>query len=383
MTPYRARLTDQDIRHLIKSDTEDERAAAAHKLCRSMGRTVLNEAERLAAQKILYVMANDAAELVRRALAVTLKSSDLLPRDLARRLALDVESVALPIISSSPVFNDDDLIEIVRSGSPLRQIAVAKRDHLTCDVTGVVAEEGCQAAVMAMVANDNADLAEPALGRVVDRFGAHEEVVASMAERRILPLAITQRLVELATDKVREHLIARLNVRPEAADQLIQSVEERATVDLIDQALRSEDLTAFIAHLHSRKILRPSLLLRALARGHMGFFERALAELTNLPYDRVWMMVHDAGPLGLRAIYDRAGLPPRLFAAFRAGVDVWRALHAEGNVVGSQSFRVKMLQRFLSQKPKVAPEDMAYLLERMDEQSKHAEAKPASVEEAA
>lgn len=376
MTPYRTRLTDQDIRRLIKSDTEDERAAAAHKLCRSMGRTPLNASERDAAQKILTVLANDAAELVRRALAVTLKSSEILPRDIARRLARDVDSVALPIISSSPVFNEDDLIEIVRGGSALRQIAVARRDHVPMEVASILVEEGCQSAVLALVANDNADVAEPALDRVVDRFGTQDDVVSAMAERRVLPVAITQRLVELASDAVREHLVARLNVQPEAAEALMMTAQERATVDLIDQAALSDDLPGFVAYLHSRKALRPSLLLRGLARGHMSFFERSLVELTGAPYERVWIMVHDAGPLGLRAIYDRAGLPPRLFDAFRAGVDVWRTLQIEGTTMGGESFSLKMLQRFLSQKPKVSPEDLTYLLEQIEQTGQDTTARP-------
>ncbi|MEY4555413.1 MAG: hypothetical protein RL093_532, partial [Pseudomonadota bacterium] len=93
MTAYRARLTEIDIRRLIKATDEDERAAAAHKLCRSMDKAPLEDEDREAAQKILRMLAQDAAELVRRAMAVTLKSSDLIPRDVARKLAADVDSV--------------------------------------------------------------------------------------------------------------------------------------------------------------------------------------------------------------------------------------------------------------------------------------------------
>ena len=104
-----------------------ERAAAAHKLCRSMDKAELQGEDRASAQKILRILAQDAAELVRRAMAVTLKSSDLIPRDLARKLAADVDSVALPVIGFSPAFSDEDLIEIVWAGVPLRQVAVAGR----------------------------------------------------------------------------------------------------------------------------------------------------------------------------------------------------------------------------------------------------------------
>ena len=73
MTAYRARLTEIDIRRLIKATDEDERAAAAHKLCRSMEKAELHDDDREAAQKILRMLAQDAAELVRQAMAVTLK----------------------------------------------------------------------------------------------------------------------------------------------------------------------------------------------------------------------------------------------------------------------------------------------------------------------
>lgn len=366
MTAYRARLTESDIRRLIKSDAEDERAAAAHKLCRSIDRMALDDADRAAAQKILSVLANDAAELVRRALAVTLKASDLMPREVARRLVADVDSVALPIITCSPAFTDDDLIEIVRAGSAVRQNAVASRDRVPRDVATVLAAEGCRSAVRALAANDNADLSEDALGVVIDRFGQASEIISAIAYRQVLPLSVTERLVALASDAVSEHLVTRHAVAPETAIQFAQFTRERVTIDLVDQARVSNDLPAFVAGLNARKVLNASLLLRALARGQMALFEHALAELTGTPHHRAWLMVHDAGPLGLKAIYDRAGLPPRLFQAFRAGVDTWRALQAEGGDVASEAFRKRMLERFLSQRPNASRDDLSYLMERLD-----------------
>lgn len=366
MTAYRARLTESDIRRLIKSDAEDDRAAAAHKLCRSIDRMQMDEADRAAAQKILGVLANDAAELVRRALAVTLKGSDLMPREVARRLVADVDSVALPIIASSPAFTDDDLIEIIRAGSAVRQNAVASRGRVPRDVATVLAAEGCRSAVQILAANDNADLSESALGVVIDRFGQASEVVSAIAYRQVLPLSVTERLVALASDAVREHLVTRHAVAPETAIQFAQFTRERATIDLVDQARVSNDLPAFVAGLNARKVLNASLLLRALARGQMALFEHALAELAGTPHHRAWLMVHDAGPLGLKSIYDRAGLPPRLFQAFRAGVDTWRALQAEGGDTASDAFRQRMLERFLSQRPNASRDDLSYLMERLD-----------------
>jgi uncharacterized protein (DUF2336 family) len=112
--------------------------------------------------------------------------------------------------------------------------------------------------------------------------------------------------------------------------------------------------------------LSASLLLRALAHGHMTFFEWGVAELADIPHHRTWLMIHDAGPLGLKAIYDRAGLPARLFGAFRAGVDTFHILEAEGGALDAARFQERMLQRFLTQPKTATREDMDYLVDKLD-----------------
>ena len=114
MAITRSALTDEDIRTLVKGATPDERAAAAHKICRAFETNPLTDDDRARAQDILRVMARDAADLVRRALAVTLKSSPLVPHDVAMRLARDIDSIAMPMLEASPAFTDADLAEIVR-----------------------------------------------------------------------------------------------------------------------------------------------------------------------------------------------------------------------------------------------------------------------------
>ena len=99
MTTTRSALSDSDIRLLVKGAEPEERALVAHRLCRHMDRTNLTDEERAEAHKILRLMARDAAEQVRRALAVTLKSSPLIPRDVANRLARDVETIAVPMLN--------------------------------------------------------------------------------------------------------------------------------------------------------------------------------------------------------------------------------------------------------------------------------------------
>ncbi len=366
MATTRAALTDSDIRMLVKGATPDERALAAHKLCRNIDRAVLTDEERQVAHDILRVMAADAAELVRRALAVTLKNSVALPPDVANRLARDVESVSLPVISFSPVFTDTDLAEIVRVGGPIRQMAVAKRPKLSARITTMLVEQGSEDVVATACANDNARFSEVTLQKALDRFAKSEQVLQAVAYRTALPLAVTERLIEMVGDQLRDHILANHALSAERTMELIVGAKERATIDLVDQAGRAADPKAFVTHLHKAGRLSPSLVLRALAHGHMTFFEWAIAELAGVPHHRTWLMIHDAGPLGLKAICERAGLPPRLFSAFRAGVDAFHGLEFDGRANDRERFQEHMIQRFLTASHTVSREDSEYLMERMD-----------------
>jgi len=368
-TTTRSALSDGDIRLLLKGAEPEERALVAHRLCRHIDRANLTDEERAEAHQILRLMARDAAEQVRRALAVTLKASPLIPRDVANRLARDVESIAVPVLNFSPAFRDEDLAEIVRVGGPVRQCAVARRPVLSEKVTEVICETGVQEAVQTVCENQGAAFAEKGLQTAIDRFAASEAVLASIALRDALPASVTERLVTLVTGELRERLVSDHSLTPQTALAVAIGTRERASLDLVEQAVRAADLPAFVAHLRRGQRLTASLLLRGLANGQMSFFEWGLAELSGVPHHRTWLMVHDAGELGLKAIYERAGLPGRLLPAFRAAVDAFHATEFDGRPDDLRRFQRRMLERFLSQPLAMSKEDADYLLDKIDQLS--------------
>jgi uncharacterized protein (DUF2336 family) len=372
MTTTRSALTEADIRLLVKGAEPEERALVAHRLCRHIDRADLSDEERAEAHQILRMMAADAAEQVRRALAVTLKASPLIPRDVANRLARDAESIAVPMLNFSPVFSDDDLAEIVRLGGPVRQSAIARRPVLSEKVTTEIAVHGVIDAVQAACENAGAKFSEDGLQAALDRFEESEPVLSAIALRNALPASVAERLIGLISDQLRDRLIARHAVSPRTALAIAAGTRERASLDLVEQADRAHDLPAFVAHLNRGQRLTASLLLRALAHGNMAFFEWSLAELAGVPHHRTWLMIHDAGELGLRAIYERAGLPARLLPAFRAGVDAFHSLDVDGAPNDKALFQRRMLERFLTQAGAISRDDLDYLLDKIDRLSMEA-----------
>ncbi|MFO1018539.1 MAG: DUF2336 domain-containing protein [Hyphomonadaceae bacterium] len=362
----RSHLTDSDIRSLIKGVTVEDRAQAAHKICRCIDEADLSPEERAHAESIIGIMAQDAAVLVRRALSVALKNSPRLPRDIANKLARDVETIALPVILNSPVLTDSDLVEIVRACPPTKQVAVASREKLSVTVTGAIANYAVSEAVERALANDNAAFDATGLETALDRFDGLSAITTAMVHRNELPVAITEKLVSIVSGELFDHLVNNHELPPQIAIDLAMGARERATLDIVEQAGKQRDLARFVQQLNLNGRLTPSLLMRGLCLGHMDFVEHAMAELGGISHQRMWLLMHDSGPLGLKAAFDRAGLPPRLYPSFRAAVEVYHSIDREGVAQDRITFRKRMLERTLTLFQSVPKDDLDYLLEKLD-----------------
>ncbi len=122
-------LSADDVQRLMSNPSAEVRAETATKVASSFQEGSLGDVEKQLASEIFRVLAKDAEERVREALSANLKSSPDLPPDVAKSLASDLsDKVALPIIQFSEALNEDDLIEIIRTQAPQRQVAVASRD---------------------------------------------------------------------------------------------------------------------------------------------------------------------------------------------------------------------------------------------------------------
>ncbi|HPF22163.1 MAG TPA: DUF2336 domain-containing protein [Hyphomonas sp.] len=362
----RPQLTEQDIHRLMKGDTPEQRASVAHRLCRRIALDVLSDSERTYAEEIMAILADDAADLVRRTLSVTLRNSPILPREIALKLARDIEAVAIPVLQDSPVFTEEDLIELVLSVTAAKQAAIAARESVSVTLTEVIAEHGSVEAARALAANTNAEWTDRAYDDTLRRHGRDEIVQAGLIRRDYIPTHIAEKMVSLVSGQLFDMLVNRHELPAQMAIDLAAGARERATIDLVEQAGRSHDLPRFVAQLNLNGRLSHSLIMRALCCGQMPFVEHALAELSGVTHQRVWIMIHDAGPLGLQAVFDRAGLPRKMLPAFKAAVNVFHETTYDGGPNDRARFRARMIERVLTQFQAIPKEDLEYLLEKLD-----------------
>ena len=359
-------LNVDDVRNVVRHPDAAARAIAAQRVCRDIRAKTMSEAERAFAHKLLKYISDDSAELVRRALAVTLKNSPKLPRDIATKLARDIESIAVPVLTHSPVFTDADLVEVLKSKAAAKAIAVAKRISVSDHVARAIIRFGDSHAVAEVAANDGALISEETASQMLDIYKNDDLIAESMIARRDLPPKIVEKMISLVSDEMVSKLTKLHGVSADIAMDLASRTRERATLDFIDQAWVTQDLRGLVVRIHAEGRLTTSLLLRAICSGQMRFAEHSLSILSGVSLQKAVLMIHDGGPFGLKALCVRAGLNAQTTQIIHAAVMIYRDLEQSGLDYDRALFQDLMIERVLTLPFDLPEQDQLWFLEKLD-----------------
>jgi uncharacterized protein (DUF2336 family) len=331
----------------------------------------LTAAEVKLGQDVVRILARDVEESVRASLSRGLRHSPNLPRDVARKLAEDVEYVALPMLADTLVLTDEDLIEIVRHGSSLKQEAIASRPNLTEPVTGALIDHGSEPAVVVLMGNNTAAIAEDKFNHAITRFADSTRVKEAMVLREKLPVAVAERLVTMVSKALQAHLVEVHDLAPATAADIVLKSREHAIIRLSVGA-SDFDLRQMIAQMHRNGRLTPSLIMRALCTGDIAFFEAAMAARGDIPVDNAQILIHETSRRGLEALYRKAEMPEALYGAVRAAVDVVDESGFDGEPRDLERFRSRVITRVLTLVDTVDAADADYLLDKLGDVLMHA-----------
>ena len=300
----------------------ERRPQLAARLSAAFVRGELTEPERLVAIEIFKCLARDSEVEVRRTLSEHIKNSPLLPRSIARELADDIEAVAIPMLQSSLVLTDEDLISVIRSGSTVKQRAIAERETLSEVVSDALVDTGKKDVVAALLANDGAGISEASYQSLLDVFADDGEIHERLVDRPALPIDIQERLVCLVADDLQARLIEKHDFPAALAEQLIQYGRERALVLSLSTLTELQEIDAAVMRLYLKGALTPTLLLRALCAGQVELFGAGLATLARIPTAKAQKALRATGSAALWDLYERARLPAHLQKAFQVVLEL-------------------------------------------------------------
>jgi len=345
----------------IRNAAPGERAEATSALARAYLHSDLSSDDLAAAEGAMIMLLDDPSPLVRRALAEVFASSQKAPRVVIDALAADQPDVALPVLSRSPMLNEDDLVDLVATGQTQTQIAIAGRPLLSRSLAAAIAEVGSAEACLELLENPNATIPSFSVDRIVARFGHLAAIRENLMAHDDLPMATRQALLSKLSRTLAGFVSARQWLGSEHAEDAAREACEKATVALAAET-PYEEIGALMQHLRQSGQLTAGMILRALLSGNVVLFEEALAELSGVPLDRVTGYIHDRNISGFRALYLKAGLPSSAYPAFREAIAAMREGVLVGEPGGVARLKRGMVERVLARCAGERGEEAASLL---------------------
>jgi uncharacterized protein (DUF2336 family) len=361
----------------VRTAAAGERADATSALARAYLFSDLSPDDRAAAEGAMLILLDDPSPLVRRALADVFACSQKAPPAIVHALAGDQPDIAIPVLEHSPLLLDADLVDIAATACSQVQVAIARRAPLPRAVCAAIAEVGSAAACLVMIENPDADIAPFSIDRIVARHGHLPDIREALLVCDDVAAPVRQALVAKLSETLADFVAARAWLPEDRAHRIAREAREKATVTLAAESPATQ-LRPLIRHLRESGQLTAGLILRALLCGNVFLFEEALAELSELSLTRVSALLYDGGGGGLRALFDKAGLPASACPAFREAIAAMREAGFAGDIGDATRLKRRMVERVLTRCEHDAPggaEPLLTLLRRFATEAAREEAR--------
>jgi uncharacterized protein (DUF2336 family) len=337
-------LTPADVQRLLVDPSAEMRIRTMTKMVRDLEKGTFDEREKALAHDILNRFAADAEAAVREAVAWQIHNSPLLTEALATRLARDVGRVAFPILRHAARLDDDFLLDVIGERDAEKQLAIAGRQTVSPELSDALVDSGNVVAITCLVRNKGAQASEPSLHKAIDRFGAIRAVNEALAARAGLSMALVEKLIAYVSEEIRETLVRQHKLAPYLVRKIIERGRESATLLMLEPFVGDGvDLEPVARQLDLHGRLTPYLLFRALCAGDIDLFVAGMAVRSRIGIDNAHLLIWDDGPLGLRAIFDKARLPIGLLPPFRVALGVAKQTGYRGGEAGRPAFQADVI----------------------------------------
>lgn len=360
------RLGKATIRQALKGETAEKRANAVQKIGRDIRSAQMTDVERAFAETLMDRICTDVSALVRRALSVTLRNSPNLPRAVAQTLIEDIDSIAVPILASSPVLTDEDLVDVLNSKAAEKIRAIAQRKTLNLHISHAIVSFGDGAATARLAANDGA-LISAETAELIAELHVDDDLIREAAlSRDDMPPSVITKLIEYSTHKIDAVLKTYPGVSDARAQKISRNTSERARSYVIGEGWPEGRLRDYARVLDKSGKLTPRLILRAAGRGDMRFVTSALSVLAGQTVEKTRLMVMSSTGLGAKAVALRARFSLADIQVLTACIQTYLAVEKENRAPTAAHFQSSVAERLISLELNLPEDVMEDLLDILD-----------------
>ncbi len=265
----------------------------------------VNTAERDMMAEILRDLVRDVEMAVRSELARRLAADADAPAELVSVLANDEIEVAHPILMRSNALGDAELIEIIHHRTVRHRQSIARRDAISEEVSGALAEPGETSVVEILIGNHGARISDETMAALVEISKNVESFQGPLLDRSDVTPHLARRMYWWVSAALREHIANNFDIDSTELDTKIvgtvtEILGERPAVELPPDGL--DELARKLSEVRS---ITPELLIETLREREISLFEALFARLVGLKKSMVRRFIMEAGGEAL-AIASRA-----------------------------------------------------------------------------
>lgn len=292
-------------------------ADAISEIFRERG-AALSDRERSHVFGILQSVIGDVERQMRQRLSIQLASAGDAPHDLIDFLANDDIEVAFPVLTSSPVLTDQDLISVVWNRTLEHQLAVATRPGITQDVSQSLVETGDERVICRLLENADAALSRATKAYIVEQSRRVDSFQEPLLRRADLDPDLARRMVHWVSASLREYIIEHFPDTPERTGALLEQVAV-AELEAFDHEQNEPRRSAELADLLNRRgEATPELLYLCLRDGEVSLFLSLLAHMSGLTESLASRIAFDPSPEALSVLCKAIGVGKSYFASILA-----------------------------------------------------------------
>ncbi len=259
-------------------------------------------------------------------------------------IAMDSPPIAEPVIHSSPVLSDEDMIKIANTCDMEHRILLSRRPEISELVSGVLTQNDEPPVLISLIENNTAKLDIESFATCVRISRRDKSLRNKLTLRKDLPRSLIPSLFAYSDEPMRRMISARFGVNE---DQLAHVVKEailqkspRAT--LSSNGKKEDMARKLVDKMAQTERLGGALLVKSLNDKQIVIFDHALARLAGVGVDQ-WRaaFAHDdlyALALACRAARIDRNVFPTIHGALKNVVDNLTGLKSEAGTKAAKAF---------------------------------------------
>lgn len=326
---YLAEDKDPEVRRYIAKNpstpihadallTGDEDAEVRAELARKIGRIVpdMDKNQQAALRdktiEVLETLAQDQLPKVRALIAEAIKHSDTVPKHIIQQLARDVEDIVCgPILAYSPLLNEDDLREIIAAGASATALkAIAGRPQISETVADDLVSTLDIPAIAALLTNENAQIREDTLDRIIDQAETVDDLHRPLALRPQLSLRAMKRIAGFVASALVHSMMEQSDLDDDQAEGILEKVRERMEQDRLGKE-EEMALAKQARDFMDRGLLDDKFIVGEVEKGNRELVIQCLSLIADVSADIVRKIIQSKSGRAVTALAWRGRLKMR------------------------------------------------------------------------